>query len=99
MTSYVITDPATVDLLEIETYIAQDNPVAAAKLIADLTNTFDMLAEGIATFARYPGYKNLYKYSLGRYIIFYRKIKGGIEIVRVLHGSRNLRKHFPPSRT
>lgn len=27
---------------------------------------------------------------VGRYVIFYRHIPGGVEIIRVLHGSRDL---------
>jgi plasmid stabilization system protein ParE len=31
---------------------------------------------------------------LGSYLIVYRPIRGGIELVRFLHGSRNLRRLF-----
>jgi toxin ParE1/3/4 len=31
---------------------------------------------------------------LGNYLIVYRPIHGGIELVRFLHGSRNLRRLF-----
>jgi toxin ParE1/3/4 len=32
--------------------------------------------------------------GFGKYLIFYRPIKNGIEVVRVLHGARNLKKVF-----
>ena len=34
----------------------------------------------------------LRSFSVGNYVIFYRPMKGGIEIARVLHGARD----FPP---
>ena len=37
---------------------------------------------------------NLRSFPVGRYLIFYRPIPDGIEVLRVLHGARNLRKIF-----
>jgi toxin ParE1/3/4 len=35
------------------------------------------------------------RYSpVGSYLIFYRQVDAGVEIVRVLHGARNLRAIF-----
>jgi len=31
---------------------------------------------------------------LGKYLIIYRPVKGGIELVRFVHGARNLRRLF-----
>jgi toxin ParE1/3/4 len=31
-------------------------------------------------------------FPVGDYLLFYRPIRGGIELLRVLHGARNLRK-------
>ena len=36
----------------------------------------------------------LQSFPVGKYLIFYRKMKGGIEIIRVLHGARNLPEVF-----
>jgi len=33
-------------------------------------------------------------FPFGRYIIFYRAVTGGIEIVRVLHGARDIENNF-----
>ena len=33
---------------------------------------------------------NLQSYPVGNYLIFFRQVKGGIEVIRVLHGGRNL---------
>lgn len=32
--------------------------------------------------------------ALGRYLLFYRAIEGGIEVVRVLHGMRDIERIF-----
>ncbi len=44
----------------------------------------DELAEGLRSF------------SVGRYVMFYRAIPEGVEIVRVLHGARDLGPIFQP---
>jgi toxin ParE1/3/4 len=36
----------------------------------------------------------LRSFPAGRYVLFYRPIGGGIEIVRVLHGSRDIDSIF-----
>ena len=33
-------------------------------------------------------------YPVYRYVIFYREVPGGIQVVHVLHGARNLRRFF-----
>jgi len=38
--------------------------------------------------------KGLYSISKNKHVIFYRVFKDSIRIVRVLHGSRDLPKHF-----
>lgn len=39
-----------------------------------------------------PGLRS---HIVGRYVIFYRAIPGGIEILRVLHGARDIEAVFP----
>jgi|GEM_PF-3210350 toxin ParE1/3/4 len=38
--------------------------------------------------------ESLRSLPVGRYVIFYRPIAGGVEIIRVLHGSRDLDNVF-----
>jgi toxin ParE1/3/4 len=38
---------------------------------------------------------NLRSFAVGRYLILYRPLDGGIEVARVLHGARNLKAQFP----
>ena len=37
----------------------------------------------------------LRSYPIGDYLLIYCAIEGGIELVRVMHGMRSLKKHFP----
>ena len=41
----------------------------------------------------------LRSFPVGQYLIFYRPIHGGIELVRVVHGARNLEQVFKRKRT
>lgn len=79
------------DLLDIWDYIAEDNVARADAFIDDVEARFRILAEqpllGRRREELAPGLRS---FPLGRYIIFYKVLPDGIEIVRVLHGSRDL---------
>ena len=79
------------DLIETWLYIAQDSFAAADGLIDDFGERFTLLAKNpklgrvrldIAIDLRY--------FPVGSYLILYRQITDGIEIVRVVHGARLL---------
>ena len=38
--------------------------------------------------------RRLRSLPVGNYVLFYRRARGGIELVRVVHGARDLRKMF-----
>jgi toxin ParE1/3/4 len=81
------------DLVEIGEFIAHDNPVAAAQFIALLEQRCSLLAvHPLAGRARSELVAGLRSLAYGRYVIFYRAIEDGAEIVRVLHGARDLRR-------
>lgn len=42
------------------------------------------------------GYRSV---PIGRHVVFYREIAGGIEIIRVLHASMDVHRHLDPERT
>jgi toxin ParE1/3/4 len=95
MPRIVRTPEAYDDPWEIVLYIARDNEAAAFRLADTIDEKFEMLA-------RFPGARqarpellsNLRSFPVGRYLIFYRPLADGIEVLRVLHGARNLRKIF-----
>jgi toxin ParE1/3/4 len=82
---------AEADLEAIYDYIAADNAVAAAKLVARLEELAARLAEtpGMGR-ARAELLPDLRSFPLANYVVFYRPIESGIEIVRVLHGARDV---------
>jgi toxin ParE1/3/4 len=86
------TAPARRDLDAIETYIAEDSPDVARKTILALQEKCRFIAKHPRVFAPQPKFGHLRKHSLGSYLIFYRVVKEGVEIVRILHGSRDLQK-------
>ena len=86
-----LTPAAEQDLQEIWLYIAQDNPRAADKLLDRIEAQCELLAnhphlgpgrDDIAKGLRY--------HPMANYLILYRVIPQGVEIVRVAHGARNI---------
>lgn len=85
------------DLAEIWDYIADDNETRADAFV-------DLIDQKFQELARHPNMgrsrdeleEGLRSFPLARYVIFYRVIPGGVEIIRVLHGSRDLNAIFHP---
>ena len=84
------TPQAESDLTEIVAYIAGDNPAAALRLSKKLDTKCELLAE-------FPGLGRLYErrwvrlFPVGNYLIIYRETSEGIEVLRYIHGRRDLR--------
>ncbi len=79
------------DLDEIWWYIAQDSPDHADRFLDRLQERFLALADfpkmGISRDDIQAGLRSQ---PVGNYLIFYFPLADGIEIVRVLHGSRDV---------
>ena len=86
---------AVADLEAIAAYIAADSPRAAAALITRLKEKATKLAEtpGIGR-PREDLLPGIHSFAVSSYVIFYRTGSTGIEIVRVLHGRRDLDSLF-----
>lgn len=79
------------DLIEIWLFIAEANAVAADKLLDRLDQVFRRLARNPRLGPERPDLAPELRYfPTGNYLVLYREIRGGIEIVRVLHGARYL---------
>ncbi len=94
MKQLIVAPSARRDLQEIHDYIAKDNPDAASRL-------FDRLDKRFATLRSHPGIgrkRHEFRTGLrfvveGNYVIAYRLADEDIiEVARVLHGKRNIRK-------
>jgi toxin ParE1/3/4 len=95
MPTVLRTSQAHLDLVEIAFRIAGENPTAADRWL-------DLIDEKCQLLARMPelGQKRtdlapeLRGLPVGNYIIFYRPMKNGIQVIRVLHGARDLPQLF-----
>jgi len=90
--SVIIKRPrALSDLAEIWDYIADDSEARADAFVATIDAKFQ-------TLAKHPGIgrlrdelaAGLRSLPIGRYVIFYLSLADGVEIIRVLHGSRDI---------
>jgi len=85
------------DLDEIAAYVQKDNPQAAIRFLESAEATFDSLAGmpgmGSPYMVRRSKFQDLRCFPVRgfrNYLIFYDRSDTAIEIVRVLHGARNL---------
>jgi toxin ParE1/3/4 len=88
---YRLTVKARRDVLQIWSYIADDNETAADNFLQLLTEHFGLLGKnpyaGRSRDHLGPGYRG---FPVGQYIILYRVAAWGVEILHVLHGKRDL---------
>ena len=80
------------DIASIALYIAADNPSAARRWLDDIDLRCRNLGEmpGLGVAPR-DARRDLRMFPVGNYLILYRPIEVGVEIVRVLHGARRWR--------
>jgi len=88
---------AEADILEIWDYIADDNPAAADRWMDQLDAQFQVLATqakiGRSRNELAPGVRS---FPVGRYVVFYVPLDDGIDVIRVLHGARDIDALFHP---
>jgi toxin ParE1/3/4 len=91
----IIAPLAVVDLDEIWLYIAADSVKAADGVIDGMNEECHLIADnpgmGREREDLAPGLRS---YPYGNYLIVYRESDDGVEIARVVHGSRNLKRLF-----
>lgn len=79
------------DLYEIWDYIARDNLPAASKILRTIGDKFEMLSKNpLMGQDRSELSPQMKSFSVGNYVIYYRPFSKGIEIMRVLHGARDV---------
>jgi len=90
-----ISPRASADLIEIWSYIADDSVANADAFIDRLYETLQVLERQPGSGRRReelaPGVQS---FPFGRYVIFYHALGDTIEIVRVLHGARDIESIF-----
>ena len=95
MANLVISPEAEQDLVDIWLYIAEDQPINADCFLERLEEYAERVAEFNDMGIDRPELaSNLKSFPVDRYILFYRQIENGIELVRVLHSSRDINLIF-----
>jgi toxin ParE1/3/4 len=88
---YRLSPKAEADLVGIADYIAQESPAAASQLIERIEKACAMVGDNpLLGPARPEIAPDTRAWVVDRYLILYRPIPAGAEIVRVVHGARNL---------
>jgi toxin ParE1/3/4 len=91
----VLQPRAKADLSDIWQFIAEDSDDQADAFIDLIDQKFQLLAQQSGLGRRREELaEGLRGFPVGRYVIFYLLIPGGVQIVRVLHGARDIEAAF-----
>ena len=91
MAQIVYSQTSKDDLLEIWVGLAEINVFAAKRLLDDLHAATQLLAtQPLIGKARREFGAGIRSFPVRDYVIVYRPIMGGVELVRVVHGARDL---------
>lgn len=93
MTSrFVLSPEAAADLRELVDFIAEDNQDAARRFLARLRSEMERIvaAPGIGHRREDLTGQPVRFWPVGRYLVIYRQEGQDVEVVRVLHGARDV---------
>ena len=90
MKSVGFTPLARSDLKEIYDFISRDNPKVATDYLLIIKKHCELLADNPKLGVKREEYYGLYKFPVDNFLIFYRPSQLGIEVIRVLHSSRDI---------
>lgn len=97
MARLVILPAARADLIEIGDFIAADSPERAMSFVAEIEARIREAAERPRSFpVRDELHDGLRAARHGRYLIFFVEQGDEVQVVRVLHGARDLPRVFEP---
>ena len=80
------------DLFENAEYIAQDKPAAAYRWIEKIESACEFIAANpeVGQQRATHGFGDCRSFTCGRYVVFFRRVTDGVEIVRIVRGERDL---------
>ena len=89
------TELSKLDYDQIHDYVAADSEPAADRLLRTFEEKLELLSQmpGAGASRRDLG-KGVRSWPVGNYLLIYRPIQGGIELLRVIHGARKVRRVF-----
>lgn len=89
------------ELTAIATRIGQDRPATAQRFLAAARNAYELLATmpevGTNWETVNPNYQGVRYFPIRRFrnfVIFYRPLSDGVEVLHILHGARDLQGFF-----
>jgi toxin ParE1/3/4 len=89
------------ELWAIWAFIAKDNPDAATRVVEAAYETFVTLAStpGLGRLRKFrnsslKGIRSWHVSGFDNYLIFYRSVAGGIQVLHVYHGARDIEVLF-----
>jgi toxin ParE1/3/4 len=89
--SYRLSPKAEDDLIDIANHIASDSPAAALALVDKIEQACGMLGGNPLLGRSRPEIApDARSWAVGNYLILHRQIRAGAEIIRVIHGARDL---------
>jgi toxin ParE1/3/4 len=95
MSLYRLSKEAEQDLEDLWVYLAERNDIAGDRQVAKLLDRFPMLAQfptlGVSRDRLLEGLRS---FPVKPYIIFYILIPDGVEILRIIHQSRDIEDYF-----
>ena len=95
MARYFLTIPAKEDIKEIASYIAQFNPDSARRLTQAIKQQCKLLANFPNMGRNQDDFESgLQSFPVENYLIFYRAVGEGVEILRVLSGYQDVEAIF-----
>jgi toxin ParE1/3/4 len=84
-----------IDLAEIWAFIADDSAGQADTFASLINSKFELLAGQPNMGRSRPELaKNIPSLAVGHYVIFYLPVRDGVQIVRVIHGARDIEAIF-----
>jgi toxin ParE1/3/4 len=104
MPEYILDPVVEAELWGIWKFIARDNPDAATRVIEAAFETFNLLAInpglGRPRKFKHPRLAEIRSFRVSgfdNYLIFYRRVPEGIQVLHVYHGARDLESLFGES--
>ncbi len=99
MSEVILSELAEADLTDIWVFAAQDDVEAADRLLDQIYEKRQFLANSPKAGRRRPELDpSLRSFAAGNYVIFYRESPSGIEVARVLYGRRDIPLFSVPER-
>ncbi len=95
MKRFRIDPQARADLDEIYEYVGRANRTAARRLLERFQDALRLLAkQPMMGQARPDLAADLRTITVANYVIYFRPVKGGIQVARVIHGARDVKADF-----